>query len=150
MAKPSYLKQKDFSGTVYQCPNPNDTKAQPFPTPLTSCHLISQRRLRTSILSLLQYFNPVDAENTSTGREGITPGWNWAPQGIERCLWQEAGHCSVPNSCCLRLFPSFSTPLSIICEFREKPQNWLQTGQEVEGSSFCRVPHQDFCRRNPH
>lgn len=109
-------------------------KLNPFPLHLTSCHLISQRRLRTSILSLLQYFSPVDAENTSTGREGVMPGWTWAPQGIERCLWQEAVYSSVPNSCCLQLFPSFSTPLSIICELREKPQNWLQTGQKSKGA----------------
>lgn len=109
-------------------------KLNPFPLHLTSCHLISQRRLRTSILSLVQYFSPVDAENTSMGREGVMPGWTWAPQGIERCLWQEAVYSSVPNSCCLQLFPSFSTPLSIICELREKPQNWLQTAQKPKGA----------------
>lgn len=49
-------------------------KLNPFPLHLTSCHLTSQRRLRTSILSLIQQFNPADAENTSTDRESITPG----------------------------------------------------------------------------
>lgn len=35
---------------------------------LTSCHLTSQTRSRTSTLSLLQQFNPVDTKKTFPGR----------------------------------------------------------------------------------
>lgn len=147
MAKPSYLEQKHLSGMMYQCPNLNYTKAQLFPT--------SPYQLSLDIWEKVKNLHPLCPPRVQPSgyREhihgyGITAGWNWPPQGPGRCLWQEAVHCSVSNSCCLQLFTSFSTPLPIIHELREKPQNWLQTGQEVEGSLFCGVPHQAFCRRN--
>lgn len=86
-------------------------KLYPFPLLLTSCHLTSQTRLRTSILSLLQQFNPVDAEKTSAGSRWCQArGWFHKDQ---RCLWQGAVYCSVFNSCYLQLFTSFPPPLPI-------------------------------------
>lgn len=62
-----HICNKDLSGMTYQCPNLNDTKAQPFPTPPYQLSLDISEKVKNPHLSLLQRFNPVDAENTSMG-----------------------------------------------------------------------------------
>lgn len=133
--------RKLLSGMTFQCRNLNDTKAQPFPTPPYQLSFdISEERKNLYPLSPPKV-QPSGCSEHIRG-QGITPGWNWPPQGIERCLWQEAAHCSASNSCCLQLFTSFSTPLPINRELREASE--LVTGW------FCGVPHQAFCTRSSH
>lgn len=103
VAKPSYLQQKDLSGMTYQCPYLNDTKAQPFPTPPYQLPLDISEKVTNLHPPPPPTVQPSGCREYMNG-QGITPGWSWVPQGIQRCLWQEVVHCVVPNSCCLQLF----------------------------------------------
>lgn len=119
------------------------------PLLLTSCHLTSQRRLRTPI-------SP--SSNGSTQWMQRTHQWVGdntrlelgSTRNTEVPLARGSSLLSSQQLLLTAVYTSFSTPWLVSHERREKPQNCLQTGQEVEGGSFCGVSNQAFCKRNSH